>query len=184
MTLFSTDVVVQTEFFEGNPMDPDEEGYSHVRYYDEAADGLWDVGTIQYARSLLPQDGRDSVTDFEGTVTWRDSPRGVPTAVGARRSVVELRADYVGIDDRDDAALFILRDPGSGDYDERRGTLDLWLPALPDGTSVDVLAQSKEIRSATGSEDVPHAWPTGEPYDSNYVTLSFEHAPERLRELS
>lgn len=183
MPEFNFDFLIQFEYFEPNSMAPVEEGYGHLRYYDTRIDDLLILGTMHYSQSLLPNQHRGTITDYEVTMSWFDSPQDIAQTIGETRSVVELRADYMGIRSRSsDSAWFVFRELESADYESRKGIMDVYPGRLPEEQSMEFLDRSAEFKKGTlgGDPDVTHEWPMGEPYESYYVLFEFELSPGAL----
>ncbi len=180
MALLSLEFVTQIEYFEPHDMAATDEGFMRLRYYDSSIDDLMIFGSMNYSESLLPGDGRESVTDFEVSMSFSDSSGGTSTSIGDTRSIVELRADFMGIKRAEsESAWFVFREPGSEDYGSRKGIMDVYPDHLPSGKSMEFLDWSRDFELGPLQDvDVEHhRWPGGKPYDSYYVTVEFEHSP-------
>lgn len=178
MPVFSFEFVIEIEYLDPTNMAPVEEGYGHIRYYDERIDDLMILGTMHFSESLLPTEGGS----YEVSMSWFDSPQNVSQTIGKEQSIVELRADFYGIKD-ESRANFVFRDPESTDYDSRKGIMDVYPEdGLPEEKSMDFLDWSKEFKLGPWQEvDVDHnRWPGGIPFESYYVTFEFERSPGAL----
>ena len=183
MLPFTFEFVMEIESFEAVFTSSPDEIYSHIEWYKEGIDDLMIVGSMHFSKSLLPTDERDYGTEFEVSISWFDTPQNVCKIIGEKRSVVELRADFMGIKrDKSNSAWFVFRELESTDYDSRKGIMDVYPDSLPSGKSMEFLDWSAEFESHTSDEqDQPeHMWPTGAPYECYYVTFEFELSPGAL----
>lgn len=165
MTLFTLDFVSEIQEIVDNG-----EAVMHLHAYSEVY-GQWVmIGSMHYPAELLPTDS----WVHEGRLSFAESSQGREPTVGEQRSVAELRADYVGVKDHGQAK-FVLRESDVTDYESRQGLLDIDFDCLYGERSVDFLDQSKGLPPPA---DDPLWWGACEPYDSWYLTVETEVAPD------
>ncbi|WP_459194314.1 hypothetical protein [Halosimplex sp. J119] len=178
MVTLTLDLVTEIERFEPVNDPSEEEAILHLRYHNPG-EGLVKAGELSLVKSALPKTGRDITTQYDVTLTLRESARDLPWSVEDTRSKVGFRADYGGTTSVN--AGFVLREIESTDYETWYGILDLAFDHLPDGKSLDFVDLSKEMQTTQPMEtDHEHEWLTGKPYESNYVTLELDVSPGAL----
>lgn len=141
------------------------------------------VGSMRYAESLLPAAGRSGGEHFEVSLSFGAGDGDGGTDVTEQRSTVDLRADYMGMKTiertGDEKAMFVLR-AVDADSEGREGTVSVFPDNLPAPDALSFLDRSCEFQQFVWDEDEEpdHMWPTGEPYESYDVTVTFERSPD------
>lgn len=170
----------ELDHFEG---DTEKKEGSIALYAPDGDSGRAMVGSMRYAESLLPTAGRSGGEQFEVNLSFEAGAADGETDVTEQRSAAELRADYMGMKTiertGDEKAMFVFR-AVDADTEGREGTVSVFPDDLPAPDALSFLDRSREFQQFVwdADEQPEHVWPTGEPYESYPVAVTFERSSD------